>query len=608
MDYEKLGLKAGLEIHQQIDSKHKLFCSCPTEIRDDQPDIVVQRRLRASAGETGEVDVAAKYEQQKQKYFLYQAYNDTVCDVELDEEPIHGLNEEALSVVLQVSAMVKARVVDSIEVMRKTVVDGSNTSGFQRTALVARNGTINTGSGNISIPTICIEEESAKIVSRTGDYDTYNLSRLGIPLIELATGPEIKTPEQIKEVAEYIGMILRSTNKVKRGLGTIRQDVNVSIREGVRVEIKGAQELKLLPKLLELEVLRQVGLVEIRKELKKRKATVDGKIVDITTVMKGSSSRLIRNVIDNKGSILALKLKGFGGLVGKELVPNRRFGRELSDYAKAAAAVGGAVHSDELPNYGITPNEVTKINKKMNCSSKDAFILVADSAKKAELALKVIAERAKQALVGVPQEVRKANPDGTTSFLRPMPGSARMYPETDITAIKPDKKKIEIPELRSNKVERYIKLGLGKDLAAAIIKDEKEELLEAILKKNKKLNVAFVAEILVSYVTELLRLKQGLDPAKIKDTHLMDIFTALNSHKIAKESVKLLLVEISKTGKLDLAKYATFSNQELEKELGKIVAANKEIPFNALIGKTMAQLRGKAEGKKIVDILKKLVR
>ncbi|MBI3036787.1 Glu-tRNA(Gln) amidotransferase GatDE subunit E, partial [Candidatus Woesearchaeota archaeon] len=186
-DYVKLGLKAGLEIHQQLDTKHKLFCSCPTTIRDDKADVVVKRRLRASAGETGELDVAAAYEQLRGKHFIYNAYNDTVCDVELDEEPIHGLNSEALGIVLQVSQLLKAKTVDRIQVMRKTVVDGSNTSGFQRTALVAMNGKIILDGSSVTIQTICVEEESAKIVERTAAADTYNLSRLGIPLVEIAT-------------------------------------------------------------------------------------------------------------------------------------------------------------------------------------------------------------------------------------------------------------------------------------------------------------------------------------------------------------------------------------------------------------------------------------
>ena len=335
LDYSQLGLKAGLEIHQQVAAGSKLFCSCPDEIRDDKPDILIKRRLRASAGEAGEVDVAAAYEQLRGKHFIYQGYNDTVCAVELDEEPIHDMSREALDVTLQVSLLLHAKPLDRVLVMRKTVVDGSNTSGFQRTALVARNGNIDLLSGKVGITSICLEEDSAKIAERTAEYDMYNLSRLGIPLVEIATEPDIKTPEQLKEVAEHLGMILRSTRKVKRGLGTIRQDVNVSIKEGARVEIKGAQELKLLPKLVEYEVERQKNLVEIAKELKKSKAAVAEKIIDITAVFRNIESKMIKNVLSKNGLVKAVKLKNFKGVIGREIQPDHRLGTEFSDYAKA---------------------------------------------------------------------------------------------------------------------------------------------------------------------------------------------------------------------------------------------------------------------------------
>jgi glutamyl-tRNA(Gln) amidotransferase subunit E len=381
MDYAALGLKAGLEIHQQVNSATKLFCRCPTTVRDDVPDVIVTRRLRASAGESGAVDVAAAYEQQRGKHFIYQGYNETTCAVELDEEPVHPLSEEALLVAQQAALLLHATPVDSICVMRKTVVDGSNTSGFQRTALVARNGSFQTLSGAVRISSICLEEDSAKIVKREPGCDTYNLSRLGIPLIEIATEPDIKTSAQLREAAEYLGMILRSTGKVKRGLGTIRQDVNVSIKGGERVEIKGAQDLRLLTKFVEFEAQRQQNLLAVRDELKKRKANAKTEHVDLTTLFAKSESKLIRSALDDKGMVLGMVLHGFSGILGREIQPGRRVGTELSDYAKAFAGVSGILHSDELPKYGITAQEAAAVFKKLACGKHDAFVLVgADSA------------------------------------------------------------------------------------------------------------------------------------------------------------------------------------------------------------------------------------
>jgi len=612
-DYSELGLKVGIEIHQQLDTKEKLFCSCPTVVRDDKADVVIKRKLRALAGETGELDVAAAYEQLRAKYFVYNAYNNTTCDVELDEEPIHGINEEALKLVLQVSLMLKAKPVDVMQVMRKTVIDGSNTSGFQRTALVARDGNVAVDGTEISIPTVCIEEEAAKIVERTADYDVYNLSRLGIPLVEIATGPDMKTPEEVKSVAEYIGMILRSTGKVKRGLGTIRQDVNVSIAEGARVEIKGAQELRMISKFVEYEALRQKGLVEIAAGLRKNSAAAEGKTIDVTTLLGRCTSEIIKSAIAKKGVVLATKLKGFRDLIGRELVgvPGRRLGKELSEYAKAFAGLGGIFHSDELPKYGITQEDVDKLNKELGCGSNDAFVIVAAEKSKAEAAISAVIERAKQAIKCVPSEVRKANEDGTTTFLRPMPGSARMYPETDVPIVNLSSyaKGIQLPRLLIERAVEYQQLGLSNDLAKAILGSEYASLFEILIKKCKKLSPAYIAETLLSYEKGVMAL--GVPAAaleKVTDETLETVLAAVDSGKLAKESVIPALIEAAKTGKLGISKYESLSDAELEAELKAIVSANKNLPFNALIGKAMERLRGKAPGQKIAEKLKALAK
>ena len=277
MNYEKLGFRAGLEIHQQIEGK-KLFCSCPTVIKNEKPDFIIARRLRASAGEKGEVDIAARYEQKIGKEFIYNIYKDCTCLVELDEEPPHEVNKEALKIAFQVSLLLNANIVDELHFMRKVVIDGSNTSAFQRTGLIATNGYIETSKGIVKIPTICLEEEASKIEEKSDSRVVYNLSRLGIPLMEIATDASIKDPEHAKEVAEKLGMILRSVNGIKRGIGTIRQDVNVSIENGTRVELKGFQELKSIPLVIKNEVDRQLKLVNKGEKLKSevRNAKPDG--------------------------------------------------------------------------------------------------------------------------------------------------------------------------------------------------------------------------------------------------------------------------------------------------------------------------------------------
>ncbi len=273
MDYKKLGFRCGLEIHQQLEGK-KLFCDCPTLNSRERPDVHFERRLRAVVGETGEIDIAAKYEMEKSKKFIYEADSKDCCLVEMDEEPPHSINKEAVDIVLQVALMLKAKIVDEIQVMRKTVIDGSNVSGFQRTALIAYDGIIETSKGNVRIPTICLEEEAAQKIGETKEHTKYRLDRLGIPLIEIATDTDIKDNYHAKEVAEKIGMILRSIGKVKRGIGTIRQDVNVSIKDKSRVEMKGFQDLRSIPNVIEKEVKRQLKLRKFSPEV--RKVNSDG--------------------------------------------------------------------------------------------------------------------------------------------------------------------------------------------------------------------------------------------------------------------------------------------------------------------------------------------
>jgi Glu-tRNA(Gln) amidotransferase subunit E-like FAD-binding protein len=276
IDYNELGFKSGIEVHQQLDT-HKLFCDCPSILRKDEPDFIIERKLHAVAGESGEIDSAASYQASLNQDFFYQAYNDTTCLIELDEEPPHEINSEALKIALQISLLLNAKIVPITQIMRKTVIDGSNTSGFQRTVLIAKQGYIETSQGNIGIETICLEEDAARIISKEGNKSVYKLDRLGIPLIEIVTSPEIKTAEQVKEVALHIGEILRSC-KVRRGIGTIRQDVNISIKKGERVEIKGFQDPAMMIETIDKEIIRQKNLISKGKKVEKevRNALSDG--------------------------------------------------------------------------------------------------------------------------------------------------------------------------------------------------------------------------------------------------------------------------------------------------------------------------------------------
>jgi len=261
IDYQKIGFKCGIEIHNRLNTKTKLFCGCKPMFSGNKLSSLIKRKLRAVAGELGQVDVAALYEYFRDRTFFYQCYPEETCLIETDEEPPRSINKEALNVVLQVALLLKAEIPDEIHIMRKTVIDGSNTCGFQRTAVVGLNGSLDTSQGKVKITNICLEEESAGIVKQEGNEITYRLDRLGIPLIEIGTAPDIKSPEHAEEVAEKLGMLIRSTGKSQRGIGVTRQDINVSISKGARVEVKGVQELDMIPTLIENEINRQQELI-----------------------------------------------------------------------------------------------------------------------------------------------------------------------------------------------------------------------------------------------------------------------------------------------------------------------------------------------------------
>ncbi len=594
MDYAKLGFKCGIEVHQQLEGK-KLFCNCPTLLRDDTPDIIVKRKLRAVAGETGEIDVAARMEMEKEKEFIYEAYSDTTCLIELDEEPPMNINKDALEAALQVALILKANVVDEVEVMRKTIINGSVVSGFQRTSMVSSGGYLETSEGKVGIKGIFLEEDAAKDIRQEQGASVFRLDRLGIPLLEIATDPDIKSGQQCKETAEKIGMILRSTGKAKRGIGTIRQDINISIKDGARIEIKGAQDLKMIPTLVENEVKRQIALVEIKNSLKKFENPEIKKIN-----LQNCQSKIIKSSLDKGGVILGIKAAGFAGLLGKEIQPNKRLGTELSDRAKVAAGVKGLFHSDEdLSKYGMAADEIAKIKKDLDVKPGDGFIIIAEEESKAKKALNAVVVRLKECFNGVPKEVRKPNEDGTTSFMRPIPGAARMYPETDVQSIKTDLKNIKIPELISEKSERVKEYGLANDLADLLAKSGKTEVVEGFISKYHNLKPAFIAETYLKIAKESGK-KHNIE-IKASDFDFEKVFEALNKGFIVKECLLELFAELGKTQKLNLERYKALSDKEIENEIKKIAGESKQ----NVSGRAIAKLRGRADVQKIISISRK---
>lgn len=622
IDYSKVGLKVGLEAHQQLDTETKLFCSCKPQLFKEEPEITFLRRLRPTQSELGQIDPAAFFEFQKGVKILYEANKENSCLVEMDEEPPHDLNREAVEIAFIVALMIGAKPVDEIHVMRKTVIDGSNTTGFQRTCVIALNGELNIEGKKVPIQHVSLEEDAARKTGEEGCVIRYRIDRLGIPLIEVATAPVLYSPQEAEKTALAIGRILRATGKVKRGLGTIRQDLNISIPDGALVEIKGVQELELVSKVIEYEVQRQLNLLKIRDELKKRKAReeeIKEEFCEVSSIFKQTKCRVIQNALSQNKHVLAVKLPKFAGLLKMELAPGMRLGMEMANIAHFWGRVGGIFHTDELPAYGITTEEISQLEHLMGKEHEDAIVFVADTMENATDALKAVIKRARDALRGVPEETRAPNPDGTTHYMRPRPGAARMYPETDVPPIQITREYVEklrsrLPELPEQKMKRLIKhYELNPKLAKQILDSEYAGLFE-ILANETKVSPTVIAASLTETMKALKR--DGVEIEKVTDKQITELFHLISSGKTTKEAIPDVVLWLSKhegsTAKqaIESLGLTTISQKELETMIKELVENNRNLikekgkeAFGPLMGMIMKTVRGRANAEVVSKTL-----
>ncbi len=629
LDYKELGLKCGLEIHQQLNTG-KLFCSCPCEIvSNDTLNKEINRKLRFSLSETGEVDTAALHEFKKAKNFTYK-YNDKItCLVDLDEEPPNRPNQLAINTAVSIGQMLNLTFFDKIQFMRKLIINGSVTGGFQRTAMIGSFGNIKTSFGNVSIDGVNIEEDSARTIEKKDDTTIFSLDRQGIPLIEITTGPDIKTPMQAQELALQLGNILRSFKETKRGLGTIRQDLNVSITGGARIEIKGAQNLKLIPEIIDCEIRRQIISKSIQEELSDRKINPDNftdwEIYDLTNIFKNSESQVVKENLKLKGSkVVGVKLFNFKNILGHEIQENHRFATEVSDKNKSHyPQIKGLFHSDELPKYGITQNEVDEIRKQLKLKEIDSFILIANEKELAIKSLKNVLQIIDSLILEVPSEVRQVDPKGTlTKFLRPMPGSARMYPETDAIEIKLDKSYLDkirknLPELYNDRLERLSKdLTIENSKVETILEKFSEDEIKSLIEISGK-NANTLYNIIFDIPKDIKK-RDNVEPIDLKYSLFESLLKISKEDNLNSQTIRDIFMSLYKD-KLDevsnLKKYIEdkkligekIDSKEIEQKIKQIVEKNKGAPFGALMGLCMKEFNGSVDGKIISEILKKFM-
>ena len=614
-------LKVGLEIHQQLDTKNKLFCNC--EIVDaTEHDFTFKRNLRPTRSEMGTYDQAALFESKKIKIIKYQSSRNSNCLIESDEEPPVEVNTEALEVVLTLCLALHCTVEDELHVMRKIVIDGSNTTGFQRTILVGRDGFLDVEGVRVGVQSICLEEDAARIINEQNkDNDEsnkiYSLDRLGIPLIEIALEPISNSPTFVTILAQTVGRLLRSTKKVTRGIGSIRQDVNISVDNGPVVEVKGVQQLSQLALIIDYETKRQDGLNQIAKKLTERNINESefiGTVTDVTHLLRNSSSKVLKRIITDDSKIIAFVLHGFNGILSFEPYPGIRLGKELGDLVKSYG-IGGIFHSDELPNYGISIDDVQSISSVLRMNKNDAFILVGGSITLLNTVLFELFNRITKSFSGVVPETRYVRIDGITAFSRPRPGSSRMYPETDIPYISIDDNTMKglsklIPQPWDVVIEQISKkYDINKTLAENIFDSQYFILFEKIISQTS-ISPSFIISKLTEDLVSLER--DGYDTSILTEDVLFYLFMQLNYSRISKESVPIIFEKLLKKEVDDVEEVIrSFGTDNLTEEfvddtISRIINENKKVisekgldAVGLLMGRCMEILRGKIDGEKV---------
>ena len=623
---KNVGVKVGLEIHQQLATSKKLFCNC-NPIESDEYSMKFQRKLRASKSELGEFDPAALFESTKSKTIMYYANDESSCLVEQDEEPPHELDEDARKIALIISSALKSNIFSEIYPMRKTVIDGSNTTGFQRTMLISQGGFFDVGEIKIGVQSICLEEDAAKNLGDEGSVRKFGLERLGVPLVEIATEPFEVELAEIKKIALSLGRILRSTKKVKRGLGSIRQDVNVSIKDGggVVIEVKGVQQLDQLEKVVEYEAKRQDGLLKISKKIKEKNWIYDKEnSKDITELFSECKSKIIQSALKKNQKIMAITFRNMAKMFGYSPYEGIRLGKEIAELVRFFG-IGGVFHSDELPNYGVEETDLEKLKKFSKISENDAFLILAAPEEKIYTVIDQIVLRIEYIKNhGIPIDTRLATQSGETKFLRPRPGAARMYPETDIPPIIITKNELfdaekNIPKSWDDSIkELETKYKLNQQLSEQVFDSRYIGLFEKIVEKIKT-NPTFVASVLCSTITNLER--SGLNSDLLKNEEIFKLFNLLEEGKISKESIEIIFESImsgkSKTTEeaMKNASIESINEEELEKIIANIIDKNegiiknqKERAIGPLMGIVMKELRGKASGEIINSLLLKNIK
>ncbi len=618
-DYTFVGFKSGLEIHQQLLTEKKLFCRCPAGRYSKKYDAEILRHMRPTLSELGEYDGTALMEFKTKKDIIYRIKRESVCTYEMDDTPPFLINEDALDIALQTGLLFNCNIVDELHIARKQYLDGSIPTGFQRTAIYALDGWVPYKNKKVEIIQMSIEEDSCREVSDIGHTRVYVSDRLGMPLIETVTGPDMRTPNEVAAVAVICSKVVRSTGKVRRGLGAAREDVNVSVKGGTRIEIKGVSRIPLIPLLTYNEAMRQWNLLRLREELKKRgitPETFNADFTDISTLIKDPHYTPLKEAVVEGLKIKCVVLKGFKDLLHWQTQTDTYFSREISDRLRVIACltkIPNIIHSDSKGDT-LTSFEWQKIKKASGSSEKDTMVIVWGDERDTDTAVKEIIIRAKEATLGVPSETRQALSDGTNGFERILPGPNRMYPDTDLPPHRITEERLRT--LKSAlapqfwlREEKYKKLKIPADVVSELSISKYALVFEEAVENN--IDPVFASVVLIQFPKRLK--KKGFDISKIEAETFKQIFNLVSEGKILKEAAYNLLVwSISnKITEEDLPQIC--NPEEINRTISDCIPIlnslniTNEKKKEALMGMVMKRLRGRVEGKLVACKLKNIL-
>lgn len=579
-DYDRIGFMSGLEVHQQLLTKKKLFCNCPAGLfhAHDDYDAEVIRHMRPTLSELGEYDGTALMEFRTRKEIIYRLKHATTCTYEVDDTPPFPIDREALEEAIEISLLSKLNIVGEVHITRKQYLDGSIPTGFQRTAIIGVEGEIEIKNKKIRLIQLSIEEDSCREISDIGHVRTYKTDRLGMPLIETVTYPDFVNPDEVQEGCDYIRFLNRSTGKVRTGMGAGRQDVNVSCRGGSRVEIKGVAHTKWIPELSHNEAFRQWALLNIRKILlEKVKEYKSWKIESIKMSpedFKGNAN--FDGIFDDNHQVIAVRLPHFFQILSHFVQPGKVFANELSERLKVIACLDqpNMTHSEDLHPI-LSEHEIQAIFKKLKANKDDAFVLFDAPEADIKTALETIEERCIMAFEGVPEETRKSFSDGSTIFERVLPGADRMYPDTDSAPIPVTSEYIEllrakIPNdiiVRRRQLEEW---NVAEDTFTYIFSKNFYPLLEKIVK-----NLGFPASIIGSFLGHHFKFVEGHFQAMdiLNYDRIYDMFAYIKANNLDAKIADKMIIELYQHPKMDFdsvlqtIKFKTISLEDIQSQI-----------------------------------------